>query len=57
MLISMVMTLILIPSKLADIPKNANLWKNFCYAALLKSKFCMGDLLCICCIFAEQILL
>ena len=40
----MVMNLILIPSKLVDIPKNADLMKNFFYAALLKPHFCMGDL-------------
>ena len=41
----MFMTLILIPSKLVDIPKNADLWSNFCYETLLKSHFRMGDLL------------
>ena len=41
----MFMTLILIPSKLVDIPKNADLWSNFCYETLLKSHFCKGDLL------------
>ena len=42
---TMVMTLILMASKLVDIPKNADLWKNFCYETLLKSHFRMGDLL------------
>ena len=32
----MVMTLILILSKLVDIPKTADLWRNFYYATLLK---------------------
>ena len=30
----MVVNLTLIPSKLGDIPKNAYLWGNFCYATL-----------------------
>ena len=29
------MALILIPSKLVDIPKNADLWKHFCYETLV----------------------
>ena len=33
----MVMNLTLIPSKLVDIPKNADLWRNFYYATLLNS--------------------
>ena len=37
------MTLVLIPLKLVDIPKTADLWRNFCYATLLKSRFCMGE--------------
>ena len=37
------MALILMPFKLVDTPKNADLWTNFCYATLLKSHFCMGD--------------
>ena len=41
----MVMNLILIPSKLVDIPKNADLWRKFYYATLLSSHFFMGDLL------------
>ena len=41
----MVMKLILIPPKLVDIPKNADLWGNFYYATLLNSHFCMGDFL------------
>ena len=41
----MVMNLILIPSKQVDIPKNADLWRNFYYATLLNSHFYMGDLL------------
>ena len=41
----MVMSLILIPSKLVEIPKNADLWRNFLYATLLKSHFYKGDLL------------
>ena len=40
----MVMNLILMPSKLVDIPKNADLWRNFYHAALLNSRFCMSDL-------------
>ena len=44
MLNTMVMNLILIPSKLVDIPKNADLWRNFYYATLLNSHVCMGDL-------------
>ena len=40
----MVMNLILIPSKLVDIPKNVDLRRNFYYATLLNSHFCMGDL-------------
>ena len=41
----MIMTLILVPSKLVYISKNADLWSNFCYETLLKSHFRMGDLL------------
>ena len=41
----MVMTLILIQSKLVDIPKNADLWMYFWFAALLKSHLCMSNLL------------
>ena len=37
--------LILIPPKVVDIPKNADIWTNFYYATLLNSHFCMGDLL------------
>ena len=51
----MVMNLILIPYKLVGIPKNADLWRKFYYAALLNSHFSMGDLLQICCVFAEQL--
>ena len=40
----MVMNLILIPSKLVGIPKNADLLRNFYDAALLNSHFHMGDL-------------
>ena len=40
----MVMILFLISSKLVDISKNADFWRNFCYATLLKSHLCMGDL-------------
>ena len=43
----MIMTLILIPSKLVHIPKNADLWKNICHATLLKSHLCIGNLQCI----------
>ena len=35
----MVINLILIPSKLVDLPKNADLWRNFYYATLLNSHF------------------
>ena len=41
----MVMTLILIPSKLEDIPKNGDLWTTFCYATLLKLHFFTSDLM------------
>ena len=51
----MVMNLILIPSKLVDFPQNADLGRNFYYASLLNSHFCMGDLLWICCVFAEHL--
>ena len=37
------MNLILIPSKLVDIPKNVDLWRNFYCATLLNSRFCMGE--------------
>ena len=37
--------LICSPLKLIDIPKNADLWRNFCFAALSKSHFCIGGLL------------
>ena len=40
-----VMTLILKPSKLVDIPQKAYSWQNFCFAALLKIHFCVGNLL------------
>ena len=43
----MSMTLILIPSKLVHISKNADLWKNICHATLLKSHFGIGNLQCI----------
>ena len=43
----MIMTLILISSKLVHIPKNADLWKNICHATLSKSHFCIGNLQCI----------
>ena len=39
----MIMTLILVPSKLVDISKKADLWSNMCYKTLLKSQFWMGD--------------
>ena len=41
----MVINLILIPSKLVDIPKNADLWRILYYASLLNSHLCMGDFL------------
>ena len=41
----MVVNLILIPSKVVGIPKNVDLWRNFYYATLLNSHFCMDDLL------------
>ena len=47
----MVMTLILILSKLVDISKYTALWRNLCHATLLKSHFCMGDFLQICWVF------
>ena len=40
----MVINLILIPSKLIDFPKKADLWRNFYYATLLNSHFCMSKL-------------
>ena len=40
----MIMTLILISPKLVDIAKNADFWRNFYYAILLKSHFYIGDL-------------
>ena len=43
----MIMTLILISSKLVHIPKIVDLWKNICHATLLKSHFCIGNLQCI----------
>ena len=49
------MTLILISSKLVDIPKNADLSRNFCYAALLKPHFYMRDLQQIFCVFIEHL--
>ena len=48
---TMVIDLILVPSKPVDIPKNTDLWRNFYYATLLNSYFFMGDLLQI---FSEQ---
>ena len=51
----MVINLILMPSKLVNISKNAGLWRNFYYVTLLNSHFCMGDLLQICCVFAEHL--
>ena len=39
----MVVNLILILSKLVNITKNADLWRNFYYATLLDSYFSMGD--------------
>ena len=51
----MVVTSISVPSKLVDIPQDVDLSKNFCYATLLKSHFCMDDLPYICYVFAEHL--
>ena len=40
----MVMILILISSKLVDIPKNEDLSRDFCYETLLETHLCMSDL-------------
>ena len=40
---TMVTILTLISSKLDDIPKNADLSRNFCYVTLWNPHFCMSE--------------